>query len=234
MKNNLIIVVGGVLVGAFLLFKTTSKPKPIPNPFPPQSRAHLPFEEFAKNLTSIPDFERKVRATATSTDATATGFEIAQNGMKRLDDAQLAKWMELVVKMVEHLDERTCAAMSRADPSAAKALAPKLLLGIDKMSSAEIRAYFDLTVKAVEAELNRTEAPEFSKDKAERAMRKLVRKFTAEEQAVLMRVSLYPSTASDSSACWIVKTVFEEIMALPSADRQVLLRLFAQPAEGRR
>lgn len=236
MKNSplAVVIVAIALTGAFFLFKTTIKPRPIPNPFPTQSRAHLPFEEFAKTLVAIPDFERKVRAQTAPADATAMGFEIAQNGMKRLDDAQLATWMELIVKLVEHLDEHTCAALSRADPAKAKALAPTFLLAIDKMSSSDIRAYFELTAKAVEAELNRADAPAFSKDSAERAMQRLVRKFSPEEQAVLMRVSLYPSTASDSSACWIVKTLFGEIMAAPAADRRMLLRLFAQPPDVRR
>ena len=235
MKRSSLIVAAAivVLIGAFFLVKPAFRSKPVPNPFPTQSRAHLPFEDFVKTLAAIPDFERKVRAQSTPTDATALGFEIAQHGLKRLNDAQLAKWMELVVRMVEHLDERTCAALSRADPSAAKALTPKLLLATDKMSSSDIRAYFDLTVKAVEAELNGTAPPEFSKQRAERALRTLVRKFTPEEQAVLVRVSLYPSTASDASACWIVRTVFAEIMDLPTADRQILSRLFAQPPDAR-
>jgi len=235
MNKNIvgIIVVLVLLIGGVFVLRAATKPKPIPNPFPTQSRAHLPFEDFVKALATIPDFSSKVRNATNATDATAIGFEISQNGLKRLDDAQLAKWMELIVKMVEHLDERTCATLARADPSAARAQAPKILLAIEKMSSSDIRAYFDLTIKSVTAELNRTPVPDFQKAKAEQAMRKLIRKFSAEEQAVLLRVSLYPSTASDSSACWIVKTVFAEIMDLPAGDKQILSRLFAQPPDAR-
>ncbi|MEP7157197.1 MAG: hypothetical protein ABI905_15560 [Betaproteobacteria bacterium] len=235
MNKNVVgfIVVIALLIGGVFAFRAATKPKPIPNPFPTQSRAHLPFEDFVKSLAAIPNFNNKVRNATSGTEATAIGFEISQNGLKRLTDADLSRWMELVVKMVEHLDERTCATVARADPAAARAQSAKLLLALEKMSSDDIRAYFNLTLKAVNAELDRTPAPDFSKEKAERAMRKLVRKFNAEEQAVMMRVSLYPSTASDASACWIVKTMFSEIMDLPAADRQVLSRLFAQPPDAR-
>ena len=235
MKKNLVSVVlilAAFIAGAYI-FRAATKPTPIPNPFPTQSRAHLPFEEFVKKLAAIPTITTRFRQAASPTEATGIGFEISQSGLKRLDDAQLAKWMELNVKLVEFLDERTCATLARADPTAARAQSAKILPAIEKLSSTDIRAYFDLTLNSVTAELNGTPPPDFSKDKAERAMRKLVKKFSPEEQALLLRVSLYPSTASDSSACWIVKTVFAEIMDLPAEDRRVLSRLFTQPSNGR-
>ena len=84
------------------------------------------------------------------------------------------------------------------------------------MPASDIRAFFDLTAKAVEAELNGTPIPAISTSRAEAAMRNLVGKFSADEQALLMRVTAYPATASRESACWIVKTVFAEIMDLPA------------------
>ncbi|MEO8102415.1 MAG: hypothetical protein ABI790_07810 [Betaproteobacteria bacterium] len=232
-KQPLIVVLVLVaLIGAFILVRQANKPKPVANPFSRESPAHLPFEDFVKTLTAIPNFERKLQAAARNTDPTTLGFEIAQNGLKRLSDAQLDRRMELIVKLVEYLDVATCASLSRADPALAKALAPKLLRALENMTASDIRAFFDLTAQAVEAELNRTPFPAYVQSRSERALRILVGKFSAEEQAVLKRVIGYPSMSSHESGCWVVKTVFAEIMDLPVSERHALSRMFVLSAEG--
>lgn len=227
-KILLPIAIAVALIVAGLVFRAANRPTPIPNPFPSHSRAHVPFEDFIKTLAAMPELEAHLRKAGKGEDASQIGFQLSQSGLKRLSDADLEQNMALTTKLVEHLDLKTCAALSRNDPDAVRKLSPRILKAIENLSVEEIRGYFDLTTRAVAAELKKVPVPSFSERRSQQAMRTLSRKFSAEELALLVRVTDFPSTASDESACWIVKTVFSEIMTLPSADRQSLARLFAQ------
>lgn len=77
------------MVGGFLIVKAALKPKPIENPFPRESRAHVPYAEFVAKLGTVPDPARRLRNESSANDASGLGFEIAQNGLKRVDDAVL-------------------------------------------------------------------------------------------------------------------------------------------------
>ena len=124
MKFLHVAIIVATLAGAGILVKSAFKPKPIENPFPRESRAYLPYLEFAKRVDAIPDFGRKLRAVAANSaapsDPAALGFEIAHNGLKRVDDAVLDRRLDLMIKLVEHVDLPTCAAMARADAAGAK------------------------------------------------------------------------------------------------------------------
>ena len=52
-----------------------------------------------------------------------------------------------------------------------------------------------------------------------------------DERGVILRVINFPSVTTEDTSCWVVKTVFSEILALPTRDRQLLARLFAAPGK---
>ncbi|MBL8521578.1 MAG: hypothetical protein JNK75_13050, partial [Betaproteobacteria bacterium] len=117
-----------LLVGVGIGYRACSGPKAIPNPFDKYSRAHEPFAAFAKRLAGNPSIVSKLNARArSSADPKSLGFEIAENGMRRLDDAALEKRMTFALKLVEHMDEATCAALARPDSERNRQLMPKIL-----------------------------------------------------------------------------------------------------------
>ena len=135
-----------------------------------------------------------------------------------------------MIKMVEHLDLPTCAAMARADAAGAKNLAPKILRALGSMPIENIRSFFDLTTKAVEAELSAKPIPVTSTAANEIAMRNLAERFSTDERALLVRVIGYPNTVSDQSACWLIKTVFAEIKELSAKERFAVSRMLVTVA----
>ena len=236
MKFLHVAIIVATLAGAGILVKSAFKPKPNENPFPRESRAYMPKLEFAKRVDAIPDFGRKLRAVAANSaapsDPAAQGFEIAHNGLKRVDDAVLDRRLDLMIKLVEHVDLPTCAAMARADAAGAKKLAPKILRALENLPAEDIRAFFDLTTKAVEAELNAKPVSSIARSSGDAAMRNLGERFSDDERALLMRVVGYPNTVSDSSACWLIKTVFAEIKDMPAKERYTVSRMLTQAGDG--
>ena len=95
----------------------------------------------------------------------------------------------------------------------------KILRALERLSIEDIRSFFDLTTKAIEAELSAKPIPVTSTSGNETAMRNLAERFSADERALLLRVVGFPNTVSDQSACWLIKTVFVEIKVLPAQER---------------
>lgn len=221
-----------LLLVAFAGYRSCSQPKAIPNPFDKSSRAHEPFAAFGKRIAGNPSLVAKFNARVRgSADPKSVGFEIADGGMRRLDDAALEQRMVFALKLVEHMDVATCAALARPDAERNRALQPKILKAIEQLPAKDIEDYFSLVERAVIAELNGVPAPGFSQSQAEAAVQRLAEKFSDAERGVLMRVVNYPSVTTNETSCWMVKTVFSEVLALSTKDRQVLARVFSAPAK---
>ncbi|MBL8277144.1 MAG: hypothetical protein JNL93_10625 [Pelomonas sp.] len=139
--------------------------------------------------------------------------------------------MTFALKLVEHMDEATCAALARPDSERNRQLMPKILKAIEQLPVRDIEDYFALVERAVVAELEQVPEPTVSPRRAEVALNRLGNKFSDAERSVLLRVVNYPSMTTNDTACWMVKTVFGEILALPAADRQVLARVFSAPTK---
>ncbi len=226
------VVVVAILVGIGLGYRACSSAKPPPNPFEKTSRAYDPYAAFVKRLAGNRDLAVKFNARMRAgVDPKTLGFEIAENGIRRLDDAALEQRMVFALKLVENMDEATCAALARPDAERNRLLQPKILKAIEQLPSKEIEEYLALVERAVVAELNGTAAPRFSPGSAEPALRRLAEKFNDAERAVLLRVVNYPSLTTNETSCWMVKTVFSEILALPAKDRRILARVFSEPAK---
>jgi hypothetical protein len=221
-----------ILLAIIVGYRACSAPKALPNPFDKSSRAHEPFAAFGKRLAGNPDLVAKFNARArASADPKMLGFEIADSGIRRLDDAALEQRLVFALKLVEHMDLATCAALARPDAERNRELQPKILKAIEQLPVKDIEDYLVLVERAIAAELNGMPAPAISMDQAGASVQKLADRFSDAERGLLMRVVNYPSMTSNDTSCWMVKTVFGEILALPVRDRQVLARLFSTPAK---
>jgi hypothetical protein len=221
-----------ILLGVFVGYRSCSQSKAIPNPFDKGSRAYEPFAAFGKRIAGNPGLVAKLNARARgSADPKSLGFEIADSGIRRLDDAALEQRMVFALKLVEHMDTATCAALARPDAERNRELRPKILKAIEQLPVKDIEDYIALVERAIVAELDGVPAPGFSQSQAEASVQKLAEKFSDAERGVLMRVVNYPSMTTNDTSCWMVKTVFSEILALPTKDRQVLARVFSAPAK---
>lgn len=225
-------LVVAVLLGVVFGYRGCSKPKAIPNPFASHSRAHEPYAAFVKRMANNPDlsakFNARIRASA---DPKSVGFEIAERGMRRLDAASLEQRMMFALKLVEFMDVPTCAALARPGAERNRQMQPQILKAIEQMPATDIEGYLALVERAIVAELDNVAVPPLYPGRAEAALQNLASRFSDAERAVLMRVINYPSTTTHDTACWMVRTVFSETLALPVGDRQTLARLFSEPAQ---
>ncbi|MBL8513740.1 MAG: hypothetical protein JNJ55_07090 [Betaproteobacteria bacterium] len=227
-----VLVAAAVLAVLGLGVRACSAPKAIPNPFDKGSRAYEPYAAFAKRIAANPQWVAKLNARArNSPDPKTLGFEIADRGIRRLDNAALEQRMVFALKLVENMDTATCAALARPDAERNRALQPAFLKAIEQLPLKDIEGYLALVERAIGAELDGVPEPAFSMQQAEASVQKLADKFSDGERAVLLRVVNFPSVTTNDTACWMVKTVFSEILALPSRDRQVLARVFSTPAK---
>ncbi len=224
------VVVAIALIALVAGYRACSAQKALPNPFEKTSRAYEPFAALVKRLSSdqalVSKANARIRAGA---DPKALGFEIADSGIRRLDDAALVQRMEFALKLVEHMDVATCAALVRPDAERNRQLQPKILKAIEQMSPADIERYFALVERAIAAELNGVPMPSTSQVQAAASIRRLAERFSDAERGVLMRVVNFPSMTTNDTSCWMVKTVFGEIMSMPMRDQQVLARVFSEP-----
>src|SRR6266852_468974 len=78
-----------------------------------------------------------------------TGFELAQNGVSRLDGPTLVARARLISVILQNGDDKSCAALSRGAPDTTE-----LLASLEKIGPAFIAAYKVMTRKALVAEVN--------------------------------------------------------------------------------
>ena len=229
MKKIAFIFVVIAAVGILILGRP-GKPPSIENPFPAGSSAYAPFDEFAKKLVANNEFRRRMGEARDAKAAMDLGFEMSQRGLRQLDDESLVRRLELIPKLVENVDLATCAAMVDPNPRRLRQYSQKVMAAVGKLSNADARAYFELVYQSLDADLKGGTPPSGpAQNNLEQAMRRLAARFSAEEQALLMRVVNFPGTASQESACWMVKTAFAEILAMPAKDQRVLARAFTMP-----
>ncbi len=91
--------------------------------------------------------------------AQQAGFQLAQNGIARLDHATLEQRLEILSQVSEKVDVPQCAVLARGgNPNDAQALSAAMLSGLEKLPQAQIDRWFDASLKATDAELNKTPA----------------------------------------------------------------------------
>ena len=143
------------------------------------------------------------------------GFELAQRGLARLDRAALSRRAVLLSDLLHAADERTCAALGQARRGTAN-----FRQAFEALGQAAIEEWVDLSVRAIAAELRDTPREAVSQKDIARAQREFAR--TLSEHSVARLAKLPGDGVSDADACWIGRTLYARLAAMPEPYRGIL------------
>ncbi len=144
------------------------------------------------------------------------GFELAQRGMARLDRTALSRRAVLLSDLLHAADERTCAALGQARRGAAN-----FRQAFEALGQAAIEEWVELSVRAIAAELRDTPREAVSQEDVARAQREFLRTLSDHSVARLARVP-DDDRVSDADACWIGRTLYTRLAAMPEPYRGIL------------
>ncbi|WP_420010103.1 hypothetical protein [Xanthomonas sacchari] len=197
------------------------------NPYPASSPLHAPFDRMLRKLANDPRYVALLKQSGPQ--AQQAGFQLAQNGIARLDHATLEQRLEILSQVSDKVDVPQCAVLARGgNPNDAQALSAAMLSGLEKLPQAQIDRWFDVSLKATDAELNKTPAQPVAPQQIQAAMGTLVKSLPADQQQRLMRVLPQIATANDEDACWTARTLYRQTLATPEPVRGQLAWVFAQ------
>jgi hypothetical protein len=198
------------------------------NPYPKSSPLHEPFDRMLRKLVNDPRYMALLKQ-GDKAKAQQAGFELAQKGIARLDHATLEKRLEILAAVSEKVDVPQCAVLARGgNPNDAQAMSAAMLQGLERLPPAQIDAWFDMSLKATNAQLSNTPPQPVAPADVQAAMGSLVQALPADEQQRLMKVLPQIAQANDEDACWAARTLYKQALATKEPQRGQLAWVFAQ------
>ncbi|HET7877038.1 MAG TPA: hypothetical protein VFN71_16060 [Methylomirabilota bacterium] len=192
----------------------------------PKTPYEQALERVEARLETIPEWQQVKRSLPASRDeARKAGFELARKGARRLDDNALETRAVVIARLLDVVDETTCAAMARgAMPTAG------LTAAIAKLDQPTVETWLDLAYEAMVAEMKQKPLPP-SPSERERAaavnamMARMPKDHKATFQSAAIRLNL---GTPDAEACWVAKTLYYYLPNLEEPHRRVLARALVQ------
>ena len=187
---------------------------------PFQSTQERLLDDYGSSLVEAPEFQAAF-AGLTPEQAQQKGFELAARGISRLDDRALRQRAEILARILPQLGEPACASMARGVSS------PEVLTAIQStlkdLDTTSLALWLDLSRNAMLAELRQTPRPTVTDEQVNAAFSALADSWP---QADVDRLNALHdlSTASDTDACWVVRTLYRTATELPEPHGTVLVR----------
>lgn len=198
------------------------------NPYPKSSPLHEPFDRMLRKLVNDPRYVALL-GQGDKAQAQRAGFELAQKGIARLDHATLEQRLEILAAASDKLDVAKCAVLARGgDPKDAQAMSAAMLQGLEALPPAQIDQWFDISLKATDAQLSNTPPQTVAPADVQAAMKTLITSLPPDQQQRLMKVLPQMTQASDEDACWAARTLYKQTLATKEPVRGQLAWVFAQ------
>ncbi len=197
------------------------------NPFSPMSKAYQPFNQFMKELMTdevVLDalFEIVTENQYTVTDfekfGRAWGEEVSTRGLQRLSDDDIETLLGLTLNIMERGSVVECRHLLTESPDGFNYRV------LEYLDTPEIKAYFNITRKAVLAELNQDPKQLLTRDQSDIAYEVLSKQFHDEDAyymgAILQDIEKY----SPVEACWAGSKLIRGILDMKGLPKKWMLR----------
>jgi hypothetical protein len=194
------------------------------NPYPESSPLHAPFDRVLRKFADDPRYMARFKHLDRS-ERQRAALELSRSGTARLDHATLEQRLDLLAALIENVDVPHCALSVRGDPNNGAAM----LKGLEKLPPPQIERWFSISMKAIDAELNKTPPQPVAPAQVQAAMESLVRSLPEDQQQRLVRILPQITKASDDDACWAVRTMYRQALTMAEPVRGQLAWVFAQP-----
>ena len=103
-----------------------------------------------------------------------------------------------------------------------------MLQGLEALPPAQIDRWFEISLKATDAQLSNTPPQTVAPADVQEAMNTLISSLPADQQQRLMKVLPQMAQASDADACWAARTLYRQALATKEPVRGQLAWVFAQ------
>ncbi|UKE74868.1 hypothetical protein [Xanthomonas graminis] len=198
------------------------------NPYPKSSPLHEPFDRMLRKLVNDPRYVALLKQ-GDKAQAQRAGFELAQKGISRLDHATLEQRLEILAAVSEKVDLPKCALLARGgNPNDAQAMSAAMLQGLETLPPAQIDQWFEISLKATDAQLSNTPPQTVAPADVQTAMTSLINALPSDQQQRLVKVLPQMAQASDADACWAARTLYTQALAAKEPVRGQLAWVFAQ------
>jgi exonuclease III len=114
------------------------------------------------------------------------------------------------------------------NPSDAQAMSTAMLQGLEALPPAQIDQWFEISLKATDAQLSNTPPQTVAPADVQAAMNTLISSLPADQQQRLLKVLPQMAQANDEDACWAARTLYKQTLATKEPVRGQLAWVFAQ------
>lgn len=203
-------------------------------PFAPKGPYELALDRITVSIEADPELaprlHERYRAACSWPSVLATflcreargevDFQLAQKGVPRLDRETQVQRNVFLAELLSTLDDVSCGALGRQEGGTRGFRA-----AVGRLPAESVDRLVDLTVAAVAAELRATPPEKLGEPEVAAAQVEFQRGLDKESRSRLIVMSLVPRTAapmSDADACWVGKTVYGRVAAMPEPHRSVM------------
>ena len=201
------------------------------NPFPSSSPLHRPAARFLETTLKTPVLRELLQRSNNDTQIYQFSVMLLANrGLPRLDDSTLSAHLTAMSRLTDKLDTETCAAIFTGKPlNDPNALYDRFLSALAQLDQPTIDGWFDTTVKAAVAELQKTPQPQTDQTAQAAAMRQMMDTLPADQKSRLGNAREHLDSISEAEACWANRAFLHAALQLPPSERQVMARVIAEP-----
>jgi S1-C subfamily serine protease len=150
-------------------------------------------------------------------------FEIAARGLARLSDGDLVWRSRAVNEMLQGLDQRTCAAVSRERPSPLQ-----LYVMLSQLSPENQERWMQISLAAISAELRGSAAPQRpSSSQTNQAWAAVLASMSEKTVRRLAFADGELGSMSDADVCGLARGIYSAVARVPEPHRSVIARQLA-------
>ena len=197
-----------------------------PNPYPPSSRLHAPFQAYLGRLQALPEYQDYVRGVRSKQEGFSAGFQLTRNGMKRLGDGALERRAAILAAALDRMGEADCARLMHGDAADLRQASERVMAALEQLETEAITDWFELSYQAAVAQLRSTPEPPLAQPAVADAMRALMATLPEPDARRLAASLGSMARSSDADACWAGRTLYRAALTLPGEHRAALARAF--------
>lgn len=198
--------------------------KNIPNPF--VSSYAKTSQEFALKIQASPEFKKKFGNMTDAKKLSTTVADLVQDGLPRLGDKTLLERTNLMKKIVEAMDIKSCAALTRNQKEG-----DGVTNAVKKLDQLSQDRWFNMLYTAAQASLLSLPPPVIQEKDSEEAYRVFLEKISEEKLKQLQLTVQNLATVSDKEVCEVERTVETALSLLNDQQKVIIARMLLQKTQ---
>jgi hypothetical protein len=160
------------------------------------------------------------------------GARMANAGLKRLCDADLERRANVLNHMLDVLPDDACAVFLRGNPTQYDPLGRHIADALQRMPNHMVDDWFDVSLKAMAAELRGDPVIEPSAPCVAGAMERAYGDMSKRAFSAMFTALGAPRSISNKKLCDAGRALYSRVLAVHATDRAVVLRALIFPVEG--